>query len=130
VYQSIKLEKFTAFEDLEMIFSPGINIFVGANGTGKTHILKLIYAASDITRSQKSLTEKINKVFLPSKEQIGRLVKRSSVSSKGRFLKVIQSRPGSPSQTIQKQLMALNLRALIGDGWKRNFRRSIFRSRI
>ena len=83
MYQSIKLEKFTAFEDLEMIFSPGINIFVGANGTGKTHILKLIYAASDITRSQKSLTEKINKVFLPSKEQIGRLVKRSSVSSKG-----------------------------------------------
>ncbi|MCF6345388.1 MAG: AAA family ATPase [Thiomicrorhabdus sp.] len=83
MYKSIKLEKFTAFEQLEIEFSKGINLFVGANGTGKTHILKLIYAASDITRSQKSLAEKVNKVFLPSKDQIGRLVKRSAKSSKG-----------------------------------------------
>ena len=83
MYQSIKVEQFTAFDLMEIKFSPGVNIFVGANGTGKTHILKLIYAASDITRSQKGLAEKVNKVFLPSKEQIGRLVKRSSTSSKG-----------------------------------------------
>lgn len=83
MYKSIKLEKFTAFDQLEIEFSSGINVFVGANGTGKTHVLKLIYAASDITRSQKSLAEKVNKVFLPSKEQIGRLVKRSASSSKG-----------------------------------------------
>lgn len=83
MYKSIKVEKFTAFDKLEIEFSPGINILVGANGTGKTHILKLIYAASDITRSQKSLAEKINKVFLPSKDQIGRLVKRATTSSKG-----------------------------------------------
>ena len=77
----VKLEKFTAFEQLEVDCSPGINIFVGANGTGKTHLLKLIYAASDITKSKKSFAEKINAVFLPSKKQIGRLVKRSQVSS-------------------------------------------------
>jgi len=83
MYKSLKIEKFTAFEKLEMEFSPGINIFVGANGTGKTHILKLIYAASNITRSQKSLAEKINKVFLPSKNEIGRLIKRSGSNSTG-----------------------------------------------
>ncbi|VAW43990.1 Putative ATP-binding protein [hydrothermal vent metagenome] len=83
MYKSIKIEKFTAFEHLEINFSSGINVFIGANGTGKTHVLKLIYAASDITRSKKGLAEKINKVFLPSKEQIGRLVKRSAKSSKG-----------------------------------------------
>ncbi len=77
----VKLEKFSAFDQLDMNCSPGINILVGANGTGKTHLLKLIYAACDITKSKKSLADKINAVFLPSKKQIGRLVKRSKVSS-------------------------------------------------
>lgn len=81
--EKIKFEKFTAFEKLEVSFSPGINIFVGENGTGKTHILKGVYAACDITKSRKSFAEKINKVFLPSGEHIGRLAKRSSVSTKG-----------------------------------------------
>ncbi len=49
----------------------------------KRMFLKLLYAASDITESKKGLAEKVNKVFLPSKEQIGRLVKRSAKSSKG-----------------------------------------------
>ena len=77
----LKLEKFTTFDSLEMDCSKGINIIVGANGTGKTHILKTIYSACEITKSKKSFAEKLNKVFLPSKELIGRLVKRSSVSS-------------------------------------------------
>ncbi len=81
--KKIKFEKFTAFEKLEVTLSPGINIFVGENGTGKTHILKAVYAACDITKSKGSLAEKINNVFYPSGKQIGRLVKRSSVSSKG-----------------------------------------------
>jgi hypothetical protein len=79
----IIFERFTAFDHLEAEFSPGINIFIGKNGTGKTHILKALYAASDITRSQKSLGEKITRVFLPSGEQTGRLVKRSAGSSRG-----------------------------------------------
>jgi len=79
----IGFEKFTAFEKLEVNCSLGINVFVGANGTGKTHILKCIYAACDITKSKKSFAEKINKVFLPFQEQIGRLVKRTRGSSTG-----------------------------------------------
>ena len=81
----IKFEKFTAFEKLEINFSSGINIFVGENGTGKTHILKAAYAACDISKSQKNLAEKITKVFLPSGEQIGRLTKRTSKSTQGSF---------------------------------------------
>lgn len=79
----IKFEKFTAFEKLEVKFSPGVNIFVGENGTGKTHILKAAYAASDIAKSKGGFAEKINNVFYPSAKQIGRLVKRSSVSTRG-----------------------------------------------
>jgi len=42
--KSIKLENFTVFENIECEFSSGINIFLGENGTGKTHLLKLLYA--------------------------------------------------------------------------------------
>jgi AAA15 family ATPase/GTPase len=88
----VKFEKFTAFEKLEIVCSPQINIFVGENGTGKTHVLKTIYAACDITKTKKSFGEKLNKVFLPSKEQPGRLVKRSNVSTTG-FVEVHRKLP-------------------------------------
>jgi len=81
--EKVKFEKFTAFEKLEVKFSPGINIFIGENGTGKTHILKATYAACDIAKSKGDFAEKINNVFYPSGKQIGRLVKRSSGSSRG-----------------------------------------------
>ena len=41
----VKLENFTVFESLDLEPSPGINVLVGANGTGKTHLLKVCYAA-------------------------------------------------------------------------------------
>ena len=83
--EQIKLERFTAFESLTLRFSPGINLFIGENGTGKTHLLKAVYAACDVSKNQKSLADKVNRVFLPSGEQIGRLVKRKSVSTTGSF---------------------------------------------
>ena len=79
----IKLERFTAFEQLSLKFSLGLNVFIGENGCGKTHLLKLAYAACDVSTSQKTFAEKVNRVFLPSSEQIGRLVKRRSASSTG-----------------------------------------------
>jgi predicted ATPase len=79
----IHFEKFTAFEDLRIDFSTGVNVFIGENGTGKTHILKAAYAACDIAKSKDGFARKINRVFLPSGRQIGRLVKRSPGSGKG-----------------------------------------------
>jgi len=81
--EHIKLERFTAFEKLSLRFSQGLNVIIGENGCGKTHLLKLVYAACDISTSQKGFAEKINRVFLPSGEQIGRLVKRRTGSSTG-----------------------------------------------
>jgi len=81
--KKIKFNQFTAFDRLEISLSVGINIFIGENGTGKTHILKAAYAACDITKSQGGFAKKVTDVFYPSRKQIGRLVKRSSVSSKG-----------------------------------------------
>lgn len=41
----LELENVTVFDKIEIAFDEGINIFIGENGTGKTHILKILYAA-------------------------------------------------------------------------------------
>lgn len=102
--EQIKLERFTAFESLTLPFSSGINVLIGENGTGKTHLLKAVYAACDVSKSQKSLADKVNRVFLPSKEQIGRLVKRKSVSTTGSFEVTRKLLPLDKSITIRLSL--------------------------
>ena len=41
--KSLSLKQFTAFSDATFHFSPGINVIIGANATGKSHVLKIIY---------------------------------------------------------------------------------------
>ncbi|MBK7873484.1 MAG: AAA family ATPase [Saprospiraceae bacterium] len=43
--QRLQLENFTCFERADLAFSPGINVFIGENGTGKTHLLKAVYGS-------------------------------------------------------------------------------------
>ena len=77
----LKLQRFTAFEDLDFQPSRGINVLVGANGTGKTHLMKVAYAACDVSRTGNDFAEKLTRVFMPSRRSIGRLVKRRGGSS-------------------------------------------------
>lgn len=72
----VKLERFTAFDELDLELSPGINVLVGANGTGKTHLMKICYAACDVSKTGMPFTEKLVEIFLPSRRSLGRLVKR------------------------------------------------------
>ena len=41
--QKISLKNITVFDTLDMQFSDGINVFIGPNGVGKTHLLKILY---------------------------------------------------------------------------------------
>jgi predicted ATPase len=79
---TLRLERFTAFGEIEIKFSPGVNVFIGANGTGKTHILKVAYAACDVSKTKLNFAEKLVRVFLPSNRNLGRLVKRHRTSSR------------------------------------------------
>ena len=72
----IRLEHFTAFDELSLRPSRGVNVFVGANGTGKTHLLKVAYAACDAARQEMRFADKLARVFLPAEGRIGRLAKR------------------------------------------------------
>lgn len=43
--EHLTLEQFTAFEGpTQFEFNPGINVLIGANSTGKTHVMKAMYA--------------------------------------------------------------------------------------
>lgn len=79
----IKLERFTAFASLSLDLSPGINVFVGENGTGKTHILQAAYAACDVSKTRGSFATKLVRVFCPLEDRIGRLVHRAGKRATG-----------------------------------------------
>ena len=74
----VRLKCFTAFEDLDLGLSSGINVLVGANGTGKTHLMKVCYAACEVSKTGESFTEKLVHVFLPSRRGHWRLVRQRS----------------------------------------------------
>lgn len=40
---SLHVKGFTVFKDAKITFSPGLNVIIGENGTGKTQLLKLVY---------------------------------------------------------------------------------------
>lgn len=43
----LHLQNFTVFADADFKFGPGLNVLVGTNGTGKSHVLKVGYVAED-----------------------------------------------------------------------------------
>ena len=43
--RSIRSREFSVFPELDLEFSSGINVLIGSNGTGKSHLLKLLYAS-------------------------------------------------------------------------------------
>jgi ABC-type ATPase involved in cell division len=81
----IKLDNFTSFVGLDQSFSSGVNIIIGANGTGKTHLLKVLYAACAVTvgeDKEKGFALKLRNVFHPYEGRMGRLARRQSTSVK------------------------------------------------
>lgn len=71
----VKLERFTAFSNLDMELSPGINVLIGENGTGKSHVMKVCYSAC-YSYLREQFGEKLAEMFTPHRGALGRLVKR------------------------------------------------------
>ena len=71
------LKNFIAFADLGIDFSPGINIIIGENGTGKTQLLKAILALSGPAtygeQAGEQLARKLCRLYHPLSDQVGAL---------------------------------------------------------
>lgn len=87
---SLAVENFTVFKRAELQFEQGLNVIVGENSTGKTHLLKLLYAlmavsaeegrkgdrAPSDTFLQARIAEKLINIFRPEDAHLGRLARR------------------------------------------------------
>lgn len=86
--ESVSLERFSVFERAHIDFSTGLNVFIGANGTGKSHLMKLLYSVlktqetarkdgiDDKQRIAARLKEKLAGVFQPDGKEPHRLIRR------------------------------------------------------
>jgi len=87
--KEIEIKNKTVFQQAELHFTPGLNIIIGENGTGKSHLLKLAYSILAVsagenrkpnvgtptkTLLQSRLADKLINVFRP--ETLGRLIRR------------------------------------------------------
>ena len=85
---TLHIKNFTVFSEAQFKFSPGLNVIIGDNGTGKSHLLYLCYAIEYLLHDalqeyihsaktknkeswQRDMAEKLKSVFLP--EKLGRL---------------------------------------------------------
>ncbi|MDR3101662.1 MAG: AAA family ATPase [Methanocalculaceae archaeon] len=62
--KTISIQDFTIFKEMHMEFFDGINIFIGDNGTGKPHFLKILYAFCESETDDK-FEKKLNKCLIP-----------------------------------------------------------------
>lgn len=91
----LHLKNLTVFSHADFEFSPGLNVIIGENGAGKTHVLKAAYTvASVIARGEKdsgspaptkgyletAIAKKLRGVFRP--EALGRLARRQAGRSR------------------------------------------------
>ena len=109
---------FTIFSKLEVKFSPKINIFIGENGTGKTHLMKAVYAACCLINKkiEMSFDKKINSVFTPN--SIGRLVRRSVGRGSGSISVYRQDEGEANERSISLALTTLNKATVKQKAWQ------------
>lgn len=70
--RSISFNDFTAFQKAELQLSPGINVLIGENATGKTHAMKALYALVAESKLE-AVEQKLAEVFRPDDGVLGRL---------------------------------------------------------
>ena len=84
---TLRVKNFTVFRDEELVFGSRLNVIVGENGAGKSHLLKLAYSLLEVSGSagktaslpnkgmwQSEVAGKLVGVFRP--DFLGRLVQR------------------------------------------------------
>jgi len=53
VIKQISIKNLTVFPEAELKFGRNLNVIVGENGTGKTHLLKILYSVLAVSGEAK-----------------------------------------------------------------------------
>lgn len=102
---SLALKNFTVFTDVTFTFAKGLNVIVGQNGAGKSHVLKAAYTVAAVSARgekdsgspvpsksylEKAIAKKLRGVFRP--DSIGRLVSRKQGRNRAEVLAKFEKR--------------------------------------
>lgn len=83
--ERLEIKNFTAFSGLVLDLSPKVNVIIGENGTGKTHLLKAAYglcAGAPLFKNKPdtsgddlgaALTAKLLRLFMPLDDKLGKM---------------------------------------------------------
>ncbi len=118
------LKNLTVFSEVDFEFAPGLNVIVGENGAGKTHVLKAAYTAAAVSaRGEKdsgsatptksylemAVAKKLRGVFRP--DELGRLARRQAGRSRCEIevrYKTTSPRLGFSFNTASKSEVAID----------------------
>lgn len=125
IVKKIKLENYTVFENQQIEFCPGINIFIGENGTGKTHILKALYSACQSVSKKTSFSHKLVSTMLPDDYKISRLITRKP-GNRSASLRITAGDLGNSSDRVLTILFSGKTKKWDADvsgedGWEQSF---------
>ena len=133
VLKSLEIRNFTAFSEAKLVFAKGLNVIVGENGTGKTHLLKLPYAVTAVSASegrkrevrqptkaflQTRVADKMVGVFRPEDGRLGRLARRQ----RGRNRCEVRVDFRSPSTSIGFNFASQNKSEVVIDQYPSSWR--------
>ncbi|MGL5753741.1 MAG: AAA family ATPase [Paraclostridium sp.] len=63
----LSIENITVFEDFKLNASNGVNVIIGENGTGKTHLIKLIYGVGETSMGTEEDAVNVSNEFFRTK---------------------------------------------------------------
>ena len=95
ILQEMHLKHFRNYDDLKVVFSPGINILIGENAQGKTNLLEAIHVLA-LTKSHRTSKDreliqwKHKQAFLSGKvqKQVERVPLEIQLAQGGKRVKV------------------------------------------
>jgi len=90
--KQIDIENVTLFEKVSFEFSGALNVFIGKNSTGKTHLMKLIYALSKAYEIADNLEKNPSKFSIPITKE---LLKNFMVNRVGKLSSKVKGHPYS-----------------------------------
>lgn len=99
--KQLTIENFTVFAKADFEFAPGLNVIIGENGTGKSHVLKLAYAMIAENNKQQKIGYNPAIDNPPASDYAGKLINIFRVKS---IEQLIRAKPAQHHEAMRINL--------------------------